>query len=113
MTLAMMDCGARGGIANYVNCGILRLSPRSNFGIQAGTRQRVPTPLTTNNVYQRPITPSLLRYTLSFLKHRLFSWLQKSPLKQLPQPLSDSQKLQPLGVISVLNEPTKKKRGAA
>jgi hypothetical protein len=39
MTPTMMDYGARGGIANYVNCGILRFSRRSNFGIRAGTRQ--------------------------------------------------------------------------
>jgi hypothetical protein len=39
MTSTMINYGARGGIANYVNCGILRLSRRSNFGIGAGTRQ--------------------------------------------------------------------------
>src|SRR5260370_40859356 len=33
-TPTMMDYGARAGIANYVNCGILRLSRRSNFGIR-------------------------------------------------------------------------------
>jgi hypothetical protein len=53
MTPTMMDYGARGGIANYVNCGILRLGRRRNFGIRRGPDNlRVPT-----QPPQCPVTP--------------------------------------------------------
>jgi hypothetical protein len=53
MTPTMMDYGARGGIANYVNCGILRLCRRSILEYGRGPDNlRVPTQMP-----QCPVTP--------------------------------------------------------